>query len=230
MILRCCVEPSNTFLYINDSPRSDGKREAMLVDCSAPPETVKRACAERNAEIKYIVLTHGHYDHVTTFEEVRKAFPEALTVCHKFENATLTDVDANVSYLFDDPRVFTECEKTVGEGDLIVLKGDKVSEDGSAEDGSSGDGSSGDGNATFKVIHTPGHTPGCICLYCEKDGIMFTGDTVFADGGIGRTDFKGGSMSILSSSLKRLSEFNDGIIILPGHGRTSTVGEELYYF
>ena len=211
MIARCCTEPSNTFLYINDDPDESGVCEAMLVDASCDPASLKGLCSRKNALIKYIVLTHGHYDHVTSFRALREEFPAAVTICHKNENATLTDIEANVSELFEDPQTFPECEKTVDEGDEIVLHGVR-------------------NNVTFKVFHTPGHTPGCICLYNEDEKFIFTGDTVFADGGVGRTDFKGGSTYVLNQSLERLSHLDDDVTILPGHGRPSTVGDELYFF
>lgn len=211
MIIRCSTEPSNTFLFINDEAAESGKHEAMLVDASADAEVVKRACEKYDALVKYIVVTHAHYDHLTAFEELIKAFPEAETVCHEDELESFEDVDANVSYLFEDSRVFPKCGKTVKEGDVIVLKSES-------------------GDVTFKVLHTPGHTPGCICLLDEKDKLMFTGDTVFADGGIGRTDFKGGDADTLYRSLKRLAGLPEDITILPGHGRPSTIAEELYYY
>lgn len=211
MIARCCTEPSNSFLYVNDNPNDDGLSEALLVDASCDPEAVRDFCVKKKAVLKFIVLTHGHYDHVTNLTALKEFFPDAATMCHRLENMTLSDIEANVSYLFDDPKAFPECEKTLEEGSEIVLKGK-------------------DGNAVFKVLHTPGHTPGCICLYNENEKFIFTGDTVFADGGVGRTDFKGGSAKILNESLERLSKISEDVTILPGHGRPSTVGEELYYF
>ena len=83
------------------------------------------------------------------------------------------------------------------------------------------------------VFHTPGHTPGCICLYNEAEKRMLTGDTLFADGGFGRFDFKYGDKSILGHSLHRLFEMDGDIAIYPGHGRASTLRDEhrtLYYF
>lgn len=79
------------------------------------------------------------------------------------------------------------------------------------------------GNETLKVMHTPGHTPGSICLVAEK--IVFTGDTLFA-GGIGRTDFPGGSMSDMAASLKKLASLPDSLLVYPGHGETSMIREE----
>ena len=79
------------------------------------------------------------------------------------------------------------------------------------------------GGETLKVMHTPGHTPGSICLVGEK--LVFTGDTLFA-GGIGRTDFPGGSMSDMRHSLKKLTSLPDYLLVYPGHGETSMIGEE----
>jgi glyoxylase-like metal-dependent hydrolase (beta-lactamase superfamily II) len=79
------------------------------------------------------------------------------------------------------------------------------------------------GGETLKVIHTPGHTPGSICLVGEH--LIFTGDTLFA-GGIGRTDFPGGSMSDMAASLEKLTHFPDYLLLYPGHGETSMLGEE----
>ncbi len=79
------------------------------------------------------------------------------------------------------------------------------------------------GNETLKVIHTPGHTPGSICLVGEK--LVFTGDTLFA-GGIGRTDFPGGSMNDMRLSLKKLTSLPDNLLVYPGHGETSMIREE----
>jgi hydroxyacylglutathione hydrolase len=79
------------------------------------------------------------------------------------------------------------------------------------------------GNETLKVMHTPGHTPGSICLVGEK--LVFTGDTLFA-GGIGRTDFPGGSMNDMRLSLKKLTGLPDNLLVYPGHGGTSMIREE----
>ncbi len=79
------------------------------------------------------------------------------------------------------------------------------------------------GGENLKVLHTPGHTPGSICLVGEK--LVFTGDTLFA-GGIGRTDFPGGSMNEMRRSLEKLTSLSDSLLVYPGHGETSMIGEE----
>jgi len=76
---------------------------------------------------------------------------------------------------------------------------------------------------SFRVLHTPGHTPGCVCLLCED--VIFTGDTLFA-GSIGRTDFPGGDWDTICGSLLRLSELDENLTVYPGHGESTTIGQE----
>lgn len=76
-----------------------------------------------------------------------------------------------------------------------------------------------------KVIETPGHTPGGACFFMEKEGVLFSGDTLFC-GSVGRTDLPGGNFATLSKSLKRLLELDDAIKVIPGHGATTTIGAE----
>lgn len=79
----------------------------------------------------------------------------------------------------------------------------------------------------LEVLCTPGHSPGSVCLYSEKDKVLFTGDTLFARGTVGRTDFPYGSKKDLEKSLAKLSKFQPETIIYPGHGESSTLGENL---
>lgn len=86
----------------------------------------------------------------------------------------------------------------------------------------------GSGDLKFTVIHTPGHTPGGVCFYFEEAGLLFTGDTLFAKGGVGRTDFDGGSERDLNASLKKLFRLPLRTKVFPGHGKTTTLGKELH--
>jgi len=186
---------ANTYLFISDG-------EAILIDASASPEDVKKALAESNAKLKNIVLTHGHYDHVYYLEELRKLFPDAKVICGNMEDLVLTDVEANVSGLFGDPKTFSPCDISVVTDDEIVV-----------------------GSSNFKVIQTPGHTVGSICLLNQEKKIMFTGDTLFVSG-IGRTDFKYGSYESIKNSLATLATLDESIIFYPGHGDDGVLGWE----
>ena len=172
---------------------AESTKEAMIVDCGAPLSHVLPFVKETDLDIKYIVLTHGHYDHVHYIGDYASAFPNAEIICHKNELKILHDSEANVSELVGEPTVYDEQFVTVTEGDTITV-----------------------GNHIFKIIHAPGHTPGCICLYCEKEKLMFTGDVLF-DGAIGRTDFKYGSMTDMRASLLRLLSMDGEISFYSGH-------------
>lgn len=178
------------------------KNQGMIVDCGALVDPVSKFAKENNIEVKYIVLTHGHYDHVGYLPDYIKSFPCAKVMCHSDEVKVLVDSEANVSELIGTPCVYNYDYTMVCEGDKIEI-----------------------GDLSFTVLHTPGHTPGGICLLCEEEKILFTGDTLFKNG-YGRCDFKYGDFSLLRLSLYRLLELDKGISFYAGHGEKSTIGYE----
>ena len=191
---------SNSYLVY----ASDGS--AMVVDCGNPPERIYSFAKENGLTVKYIILTHGHYDHVDHTEDFAELFSDAVVISHPAEAAVLTDPYANVSVLFGDPKAYRPAEQTVVEGDVIRL-------------------GEGDDSVEFTVLSTPGHTPGSICLYCEKEKLMLTGDTLFA-GGRGRTDFRFGDEELIWKSLDRLLSMDGEITFLSGHGAPSRIAYE----
>ena len=196
---------ANTYLVWDDETK-----EGFILDLAVPPQTVRAYAEERGIQVKYLILSHGHYDHAYFAADYPALFPGVPLYCHEKETMILSDPQANVSALIGAPTVYPMPDKTLADGDTVTL-----------------------GNAVWRVIHTPGHTPGCICLYNEAEKRMLTGDTLFADGGFGRFDFKYGDKSILGHSLHRLFEMDGEISIYPGHGRASTLRDErrtLYYF
>ena len=176
--------------------------EAMIVDCGNPVRNIL-AFADMNALcVRYIVLTHAHFDHAEYLSEYIKAFPLARVVAHEREIAVMSDPVSNVSAYFSTPRTYGVPDIAVREGDAITL-----------------------GNMKFTVLFTPGHTPGSICLYCREEKLLLTGDTLF-EGGRGRTDFKLGSEDDMRASLRRLLAMDDDIIFVSGHGMPSRIGDE----
>ena len=189
---------SNTYLVW------DGESlEGMIVDCGNSPSEPLATARELGIKIKYIVLTHGHYDHAEFVEEYARLLPGAEVIAHEAENAVLSDSLANVSQFFGTPRRYMLPNRTVKGGDKLTL-----------------------GATEYEVISTPGHTPGSICVYSHKERLIFTGDTLFCRG-YGRTDFKYGSDVELIASLRRLSRLDGDITVLSGHGMATTIGEEL---
>ena len=181
----------------------DGEsREAMIVDLGNPPSVIQAAVREHGLDVKYVVLTHAHFDHADYIDKYKAAFPGARIVAHEKEIAVMTDSEANVSLYFGTPKSYGYPDLAVKEGDVLTL-----------------------GSLNYRVLHTPGHTPGSICLYSADESLMLTGDTLF-EAGRGRCDLKYGSEYDMAKSLQRLFSMDAGIVFLSGHGGVSTIGRE----
>lgn len=174
---------------------SKGK-DAFIIDPGDDADTIKKIISEQKLKIHFIINTHSHIDHIKADSEL--GFPVYI---HKLDAAALEDPEANFStYIFGK---FNVCKpaRVLYDGDIIRLD-----------------------DLAIEVLHTPGHTPGGICL--KIDGVVFTGDTLFR-GGIGRTDLPDGSQEEIISSIKnRLLCLDDKVKIYPGHGEPSTIGRE----
>jgi len=178
----------------------DQGRKAVIIDPGAEEEKIKRSLDKHNLQPGLVVNTHGHYDHIGCDDKF------GVDVCiHKDDAASLKNPDLNLSsFLMSEYRVNTRIRR--------LEDSQEISLDG----------------IVLKVIHTPGHTPGGICLLMKKPkgNIIFSGDTLFY-GGIGRTDFSGASEELLISSIKnKLLVLPDKTLVYPGHGPSSTIGEE----
>ena len=151
------------------------------------------------AALAAIVLTHGHFDHLGAVGGLVEA-TGAPVVIHEADAARITTAAGTGGAMFGFDVVSPPADRTVAEGDVIEA-----------------------GGVRFEVIHTPGHTPGCICL--AGDGHLLSGDTLFA-GSIGRTDFPGGDMAAMRRSIARLAALPDETRVHPGHGPETTIGRE----
>ncbi len=139
--------------------------------------------------LETIILTHCHYDHTGGASEVAAAFGAKIAI-HKDDAPLLVNANASASSMFG--------EKALSIVPDILLKG-------------------GEFFGELEVIHTPGHTPGCICLYSARSKVLFSGDTVFQEGSFGRTDLYGGSTQQLIKSIEKLSNLEVSTMY-PGHG------------
>lgn len=150
-----------------------------------------------------VVLTHGHVDHIVGTAALRQNFPQIRVYIHKLDAPMLIDAQANLS-------AFAGLAFTTEPADILLVEGDIIEQAG----------------ITLRVFHTPGHTPGGICLYAEQEGLVFVGDTLFADS-VGRTDFPGGDMDQLIEGIRtKLLILPDATAIYPGHGMRTTIGRE----
>jgi hydroxyacylglutathione hydrolase len=154
-----------------------------------------------------VVLTHGHVDHIAAVTELREHYPEIKVYIHKLDCEMLTQPKHNLSAM-------------VGFGGLSIEPADLLVEDKSIIE---------QAGVKLEVLHTPGHTPGGICLYSKDEGIIFTNDSLFAES-IGRADFPGGSMEQLLKSIKdKLFTLPEETVVYPGHGPATTIGREKKY-
>ena len=149
--------------------------------------------------VQAIVLTHGHFDHIGAAGELMAASGAPLLV-HTADAASITSAEGSGGAPFGFHMTAPEADGTLAEGDDITA-----------------------GALTLTVIHTPGHTPGSICLLGGDR--LFSGDTLFS-GSIGRTDFVGGDMAAMRRSIARLASLADTVRVYPGHGPETTIARE----
>lgn len=178
---------SNTYVL-----RSEG--ESAVVDPSADLKSILEAADD--SVIKYILLTHGHFDHILTLDSLADATGAEILI-HEGDLNMPSDPSLNASGYFGLDIASKATVKGISNGGTILL-----------------------GNESITVISTPGHTPGSSCYICND--ILVCGDTLFSQG-FGRYDLPGGNRQTLFSSLKQLANFQNDPVIYPGHGASCTL-------
>lgn len=175
-------------------------KEAVVIDPGGEADRILSSLAESELKVKYIINTHGHFDHVSANGKMKEATGADLLI-HPLDAPMLSMLSSNAAVFGISVENSPDCDRTIEEDESVSF-----------------------GNFTLKIIHTPGHTPGGISLY--SDGIIFVGDTLFA-GSIGRTDFPGGDFDTLISSIKtKLFKLEDDVRVLSGHGPETSIGRE----
>ena len=176
--------------------------EAMVVDPGDEPDKIIKFIEDRKLTVSRIVCTHAHFDHIGAVRRLKEK-TGAPVMIHKGDADIYMRADKQGTlwgFHIEQPP----------EPDIFVNDGDEIAV----------------GRSRFKVLHTPGHSPGGICLYGE--GVIFTGDTIFA-GSVGRTDFPGGSVTDLKRSFSEIISMPPETRIFPGHGPLTTVKREKKY-
>ena len=188
---------ANTYLAVDDKTN-----EGVIVDPGGYNKVLTKEVRDNDVNIKYIILTHGHSDHICGVNEHKAEFPDAKIVAYKDEEAMLENPNLNQSPGFGVPYS-TKADILVSDGDELKV-----------------------GDVTLKFIHTPGHTEGGMCIYVKEAKALFSGDTLFRQS-IGRTDFPGGSYKeIMDSIRKKLFLLPDDTNVFPGHMGMTSIGFE----
>jgi hydroxyacylglutathione hydrolase len=180
----------------------EATHEAMVIDPGDDIDDVVTVLRENKLQVKQIVITHAHIDHVGGAMKLR-ALTGAPILLNQNDYALLKMLDVQATWLGMAAPGEVAIETTIADGESIKA-----------------------GNLTANVIHTPGHTEGSVCLYFPAENLLIAGDTLFARS-IGRTDLPGGSFEKLMRSIHgRILTLPDDTVVIPGHGAKTTIGEE----
>ncbi|MEG0805899.1 MAG: MBL fold metallo-hydrolase [Lachnospiraceae bacterium] len=190
---------TNCYVLMNEDTK-----EIIIVDPADWEEDIETMVEQFGGKPVGILLTHGHFDHITAADAVRENY-QIKMYANEAEKDTLKDSKMNMSGMGTGPRSYT-ADVFLKDGERFELAGFSI-----------------------QMLSTPGHTPGGACFYFEKEKVLFSGDTLFADS-VGRSDFPGGSMSALVRSIQeKLLNLPDEVIVYPGHMGATTIGHERQY-
>lgn len=189
----------NTNCYIVIDEKS---REAVVIDPGEYTQKLIDTIDEKEIDVKYILLTHGHFDHILGVPYLKEK-TGAQVMIHQNDATCLGDEKESLMYgISPGLQVPLKPDKVFGDGDRISF-----------------------GDVTFEVMFTPGHTKGSVCFICEEERCIFTGDTMFYRT-YGRTDLPGGDDEEMLMSLYRLYALRGDYTIYPGHGIMTTLEKE----
>ena len=194
MILKRLKVNAGGFMGINCYIVQDEEtKETMVIDPGGSFEKIAEMLRVMEAKLKYIVLTHCHGDHIGAAEQVRREFGGRILI-HRFDEGGLKNPQINLSSHIGIGDITVEEDARIDDGDVIHV-----------------------GTIEFKVIYTPGHTIGSISLYCEREKMLFSGDTLFR-GSWGRTDLPTSNIEqIMDSITNKLLKLPEDTIVYPGH-------------
>ena len=185
----------------------ENTKEMMVIDPGGEVQKIIELVDILGGQVKYIYLTHCHGDNIGAVKELKEQKSGKILI-HTDDYEGLKNPDINLTSVFSENKISIEADARVNDDDILHI-----------------------GRLEFKVLHTPGHTKGGSSLYCEKEGMLFSGDTLFK-GMWGRTDLPTSSFEDIMNSIKeKLLVLPDDTIVYPGHGITTKIDEEepIYY-
>lgn len=201
MIVKTIVQgilDNNNHLLIDEN-----SKEAVLFDCSGNSEELELILNQYNAKLKYVLITHGHFDHILGLKALHEKFSEVPIYAPKKDEELINEVDTFVSRILGSMERIEvpPVTKYIDESENLSI-----------------------GDKNIKIFNTPGHTKGGVCYFVDDK--LFSGDTIFLES-VGRTDLPGGSFQQLQDSVKTvLNKLDDNVEIFTGHGPKTTVGHE----
>ena len=180
-------------------------KDGAIIDCTCSIDEIEEIVKKENINLKYALITHGHFDHMMATNELKELFGDVTIYAGRKETILLEDPKMNHSVLIGKPYV-VKTDVPVKDGDEITV-----------------------GSMKCKIIETPGHSIGGVCFYFEEDGVLISGDTLFFES-VGRTDFPTGDAGALRTSIvEKLYKLPDETEVYPGHGDATTIGHEKAY-
>ena len=189
---------ANCYLYVDKF-----SKETIIIDPGDDADFIERNISDRQLKPRLILATHGHFDHIMAVLELKLAYKIPFKASAKDKFLVNNMSKSAEHFIGIDTGPPPSIDASLKEAEIIKI-----------------------GRSLLTVIGTPGHTPGSVCLYDKISNSLFTGDTLFADSSIGRTDFSYSSHENLRASLKKIFNLPGKTKIFPGHGRPSTLEEE----
>lgn len=209
MKVRCVkVGPIQTNCYIVEDDGQGKKPFCAVID---PGDDAQFITGLLDREPSHIIITHCHFDHIGALKALKRIFPDAVIAVGEHENHDpehIAEIAVSALGSFFYRYGMSDSFNGFPEPDVLLKDGDEI--------------------GPFTVLHTPGHTSGSICLYSEKDKVLFSGDTLFRHS-YGRTDL-GGDENQIMQSLKRLLRLDPETTVYPGHEESTLISDERSYF
>ncbi len=182
-------------------------KKTIIIDPGDDADYIMRIISDEDLRPTKIVATHGHFDHILAVTELKLAYNIPFLM-HKKDEFLLKKIASSANYFLGistDP---------IPKVDSYLKQGDKLE----------------NGNWKMEIIHTPGHTPGSLCIIEKKSKILFVGDLIFAGGAIGRHDFSYSSKKNLLNSIKKILNLSGDYLVYCGHGESFSLNNERKYF